>query len=171
MRYDGAGTAPALYLIEVGDLIKVGRSVMPHCRLRELHTKSARRGMAMGRFQTFPMSDRVLSWRETDCIKALAAIATSRPSIRSEYFQGISFEQAIAVVQAVLRTTSEVSSMHTIKPITSLTREERRALAQAAADRGDQIQQACPFASGSREFDDFFLDYLKRRQANLTLCE
>ena len=58
-----------------------------------------------------------------------------------------------------------------IKPLHTLTREERRALAQAAADRGDQIQQACPFAAGSPEYDDFEDDFLRRRHTLLTPCE
>jgi len=106
-RYDAGGRAPALYLIEVGDLVKVGRSSMPHCRLRELHTKSVTRGLAVGRFLTFPMADTDLSGRESACIRALAAVATSRPSIRSEYFRGVPFEHAVAVVRDVLRTPSK----------------------------------------------------------------
>jgi hypothetical protein len=57
--------------------------------------------------------------------------------------------------------------MDPIKRITSLTREERRALAHAAADNGDQIQQACPFPGGSPEHSDFLDDYLHRRQTLL----
>lgn len=60
--------------------------------------------------------------------------------------------------------------MDQIKPITALTREERRALAQAAADRGDQIQQACPFPGGTQEHSDFLDDYLHRRRALIPAC-
>lgn len=60
---------------------------------------------------------------------------------------------------------------HTIKPITSLTREERRALAQAAADRGERLHEACPFHVGTHEHLQFQDDYFHRRRTLLTPCE
>lgn len=56
---------------------------------------------------------------------------------------------------------------HTIKPIHTLSRDERRALAESAADNGEQIQQACPFPAGSPEYSDFEDDFLRRRHTNL----
>lgn len=58
-----------------------------------------------------------------------------------------------------------------ITPMPSLTTAQLRALGSAAADRGDQIQQACPFAAGSPEYTDFEDDFLRRRHTLLTPCE
>ncbi len=57
--------------------------------------------------------------------------------------------------------------MHTIKPIHALTRDERRALAEAAADNGEHLHEACPFAAGTPEQHEFQDDFVRRRQAIL----
>lgn len=57
--------------------------------------------------------------------------------------------------------------MDQIKPLHTLTREERRALAEAAADNGERLHDACPFAAGTAEQHDFQDDYLHRRRALL----
>lgn len=60
--------------------------------------------------------------------------------------------------------------MESIKPITALNREERRALAQAAADNGEQVHEACPFPADSPEHVDFLDDYLHRRRTLIPAC-
>lgn len=57
--------------------------------------------------------------------------------------------------------------MDQIKPITSLTRAERRELAEAAADNGERLHDACPFPAGSPEYSDFEDDFLRRRHTLL----
>lgn len=58
--------------------------------------------------------------------------------------------------------------MHHIKPIDALTREERRALAEAAADNGEHLHEACPFPAGTAEQIEFQDDYVRRRHTLLT---
>lgn len=57
--------------------------------------------------------------------------------------------------------------MHVIKPLHSLTRSEVRELAYAAADRGEPVDTANPFVSGTHSFDWFQADY-SHRQAELS---
>lgn len=53
--------------------------------------------------------------------------------------------------------------METIKPITRLTRAERRDLAHAAAERGEPVHEACPHEPGTPEHQQFYDDYVERR--------
>lgn len=55
--------------------------------------------------------------------------------------------------------------MNDIKPLHLATREEITALAQAAAERGEPIEQANPFMRGSANWQAFNLDYFERRYA------
>lgn len=57
--------------------------------------------------------------------------------------------------------------MHAIKRLDTLTREEVRVLALAAADRGDSIDSCNPFAPGTDRFD-WFQSYYRDRQAQLS---
>ena len=107
VRYNtAANVGSALYLIEAGEMIKIGRSVMPACRLRTLHTQLGGLGHVIGRFQIFP-GPRDSCGVEAKCIRELSAIATARRSAKSEYFFGISFDHAVSVVKAVLKTNSK----------------------------------------------------------------
>jgi len=57
--------------------------------------------------------------------------------------------------------------MHAIKRLDTLTREEVRVLALAAADRGDSIDSCNPFAPGTDRFD-WFQSYYRDRQTQLS---
>lgn len=52
--------------------------------------------------------------------------------------------------------------MHAIKPLHALTRAEVRALAVAAADRGEPVATANPFEPGTHSFDWFQAEYRHR---------
>jgi hypothetical protein len=53
--------------------------------------------------------------------------------------------------------------MHNVIALFKLTREDRRALAQAAAERGDPVHEACPHPPGTPEHDQFYSDYIDHR--------
>lgn len=55
--------------------------------------------------------------------------------------------------------------MHHIKPLTSLTREQRREQAQAAAINGEPLHEANPYPPGTQEHQDFQDDYVAYRLA------
>jgi len=57
-----------------------------------------------------------------------------------------------------------------IKPLHALTRAERRELAQAAADNGQHLHDACPFAAGTPEQAQFQDDFLDHRRRSLSLA-
>ena len=59
---------------------------------------------------------------------------------------------------------------HTIKPIHTLTRDERRELAEAAAENCQHLHDACPFEAGTPEQLEFQDDYLHRRRALIPAC-
>lgn len=52
-----------------------------------------------------------------------------------------------------------------IKPITSLTRAERREAAQRAAELGHHLHEANPHAPGTQEHQEFQDDYIAHRFA------
>jgi hypothetical protein len=102
-RYDVAGNVgPSVYLVEfVGQCVKVGRSVMPYVRLCTLNAEALRNDLSIGRFALFPVGARDEHEAERSCVRALRAIAPALPG-RSEYFGGITFDAAQAVVEGVL---------------------------------------------------------------------
>lgn len=103
-RYECAGTVPAIYLLEVGKAVKVGQSQRPCSRLGNLHREYARTGECIGRFAVIPVAGRSRSGLhavERKCIDALAFVATNLPA-RREYFTGITYEQALRIVQDAL---------------------------------------------------------------------
>jgi hypothetical protein len=97
-RYYAAGHGPTVYVVEVGDAVKVGRSDMPTVRLKDLHCVHRRDGIALGRFHVFPAPDRDLYRAERRAIHALQRVATALPG-RIEYFAGITFDDAVKVVR------------------------------------------------------------------------
>lgn len=100
-RYEGAGCEPAIYLIEVGDLVKVGKSIRPNHRMRALHSlHTTKGGVDLGRYATFRFDGRLWD-AEKRCIDALARVAVNPPPCK-EYFAGISFDEAVSVVRQAL---------------------------------------------------------------------
>ncbi|WP_395055214.1 hypothetical protein [Polaromonas sp.] len=55
--------------------------------------------------------------------------------------------------------------IHSIKPINTLSRDERRALAEAAADNGEQLHDACPAGLSADQRNEFHSAYVERRHA------
>lgn len=53
--------------------------------------------------------------------------------------------------------------MNTVKPLNHLSRDEIRDLARAAAERGDPLHEACPYAAGSAHYLNFQNDYIEHR--------
>lgn len=101
-RYRVAGRQKAVYLLEYGQHVKVGCSVMPAVRLSTLHAQARRTSTALGRFSVFPIRDgHDLANAECLCIHALQAVATPLPG-RREHFAGISFDDATALVFSAL---------------------------------------------------------------------
>lgn len=104
-RFEPAGREGGIYLVEIGDAVKVGHSWRPCQRLYNLHKAHAPRGENLGRFAVIAFGDRMSSWGrgrlELKCIHALAAVAANLPR-RREYFTGISFEQALQLVRGAL---------------------------------------------------------------------
>lgn len=54
--------------------------------------------------------------------------------------------------------------MHQIKPITAMTREECRDMANAAAERDEPLHQANPFEPGTTQHTNFSSDYWARHR-------
>ena len=52
--------------------------------------------------------------------------------------------------------------MHHVKPLYQLTRDEINALAHAAAERGDELDDANVFEPGTTSHTQFRSEYLKR---------
>lgn len=100
VRYLEAGRTPAVYLVEVGECVKVGFASVPCTRLRGLHAAHAKQGEAIGRFVLFPNHD------EEKCIRALHAAADPVRG-RREYFAGIGFDEAVNVLRAIKEETHE----------------------------------------------------------------
>jgi hypothetical protein len=99
VRYYEAGGEPAIYLVEVGELVKVGRSSCPVQRLKGLHGEHK---MSLGRFIAFPQANaRNLYWLECRAISALRAVASNVEG-RREYFTGVTFDAAVAIVTETL---------------------------------------------------------------------
>jgi hypothetical protein len=119
VRYLEAGRTPAVYLVEVGECIKVGFASNPFERLRGLHASHAKDGEAIGRFVLLPNHD------EEKCICALHAAARPLRGCR-EYFTGIGFDEAVNVLRTVKEEAHEGSPS---KP------RCKRAIAGAAARR------------------------------------
>lgn len=100
-QYDALRVHPAIYLMEAGMSVKVGRARSALSRMRELHTALKRRGMQPGRWQVFYTADAERA--ELHCIHALQRVASPMPGTR-EFFTGITFDAALDVVRAAMPT-------------------------------------------------------------------
>lgn len=98
-RYDHLHATEAVYLIEAGDRVKVGRGQNVRCRLRELHSTLVKRGMPPGRFDVFYTDDALNA--ELRCIHALQRIGVNPPGCR-EFFAAVTFENALSAVRSVI---------------------------------------------------------------------
>jgi hypothetical protein len=95
-RYN-VGCVSGVYVMEAGPFIKVGRAYSLHSRLRAVHNAFLRKGEVPGRFATFPT--KAADAAEGRCVRALRAVAQAAPGHR-EFFIGIAFDQALAIVGA-----------------------------------------------------------------------
>ncbi len=93
----------AIYLVEMGGgVIKVGKSHYPPERMRGLFNQAKRSGHALGRVRVFrPSYARDLWWDEYACIHALA-IGARAVDGRREYFTGLAFDDAAAIIATTL---------------------------------------------------------------------
>lgn len=98
-RYEPAGRKTAVYVVEIGQCVKVGRSRTPVDRLRALHRLHA--GEVMGRFCVFPVAPASCWQAENAAICALRRHAEPTPG-RLEYFVGIDYEAAVSVVRSAV---------------------------------------------------------------------
>lgn len=87
-----------IYVVEYGSVIKVGRSRCTQERMRQLSCQAEKEGVSIGRVCAFPVDDAMRA--ETLCLKAIRVTTDSRT--RGEYFSGIAYERAVAVVSHVL---------------------------------------------------------------------
>lgn len=100
-RYSEAGYVHGVYVLETGALIKVGCSRFLARRLRELHVKHAAAGEKPGRFRTFATDPYEHFHAEGKALLALGKV--TQPILgRLEYFDGITFDEAVAVIERAL---------------------------------------------------------------------
>lgn len=106
-RYDAAGVERAIYVVEIADAVKVGKTESPSSRLRALHNTHRRTGEVLGRFRIFPCDGHAMDLfnLECACIHSLMGVATALPG-RREYFAGITFDAAVQAVARVVASPS-----------------------------------------------------------------
>ncbi|MFA7291866.1 MAG: hypothetical protein WC023_06415 [Rhodocyclaceae bacterium] len=101
LRFYAAGAREAVYLLDAGDFVKVGRGNSVSSRLMTLNWELSRAGYTVGRLFVFPTAGRNLMSAEIACIHALRKVAAALPG-RVEYFTGITLDTAAQIVQQTI---------------------------------------------------------------------
>lgn len=84
----------------------------------------------------------------------------------AEAFRGVlRNHQFTKATPAIVLPKKQEQHMHHIKPLSLVTREEVRLLAQAAAERDEPLDTANIFAHGSDHHRHFRCDFLQRQRA------